>query len=153
MPKTKCPHCGTQFETSASQLEAINYACRASTIHDPEVVIGDYKLFFRGYMEAVNNIDLVGMCIATNTRDDSGHYVVIPKVEGAEIQVQPIRRGEPVDVGWTGMPCDISLLEDPRAMDALVAAKTRAMEFLKNHIENLTAAESAPAKEENSIGN
>jgi hypothetical protein len=146
MPATKCPHCATEFETSESILEAVNFACRASSIQDPELVIGDFKLFFRGYVSSPNNIDLVGMCLARKEDRKEAGYIVVPKLGDAALKVQLLHYGEAIDVDWLNMPWE-GILEQKDYLDTLVAAKSRAMKFLADYIKSLTA------KEENTTGN
>jgi hypothetical protein len=67
MPTTKCTHCGQETEYPESPLGQVNSILCPPGTGSPsagEVVIGRYRLWFTGFKEAANAIDLVGQCVA-----------------------------------------------------------------------------------------
>lgn len=152
---TTCPHCRKGIQTVGSFLDAINVACGGGTPQDPEMKISGHSLWFRGYMTAVNNIDLVGMCIAYPPQEElnSGavYRIVVPLRGDSPLQVQALQRGQAIDLQYSPGSITEDVLADKEALAILVAAKKRAMQFLKDHIKSLPVLDGA--KEENAIGN
>lgn len=59
----KCPHCTSTLNFNASMLDTINAAC-ATTPHQPDRIVGQWKLFFSGYRPSQTSTAIVGFAIA-----------------------------------------------------------------------------------------
>lgn len=157
MAKTKCPHCGGEFETIRDVLDAINMACGGGTPQNPEATVKGYRLWFRGYMLGMVNIDLIGLCVAYPPQEQFNKgrmmYVVVPAYGDAPLEVQHMARGQAVDIGYSSGRFTEAIMSDPNALDILVSAKKRAMQFLKEYVEKLPALYVQKSQEENTIGN
>ncbi len=62
-PQITCPHCGREFLTELSLLNAANIAIGAGSFSQPEFTIGPYSFFFRGFGMEPNSIDLNGFAL------------------------------------------------------------------------------------------
>lgn len=67
-----CPHCHNTFDLSHG-LDAINFSVE-SDFASPDFVVEGWRFFFRGYLPAHDNVNLVGCALAWNESSRVRHY-------------------------------------------------------------------------------
>lgn len=124
-----CPHCNHEFDTHRSFMDALNVECGISSAGKPEAVINGWSVFFRGWIDSANSLDIRGFCLAAKSNSLMMYYCEA----GTDI-VNELPRGH----GMTGRP---TVYFDPQmnSREELVKAARQSMESLKAFIGQLKA--------------
>lgn len=67
-----CPHCHNTFDLSHG-MDAINFSVE-SDFANPDFVVEGWRFFFRGYLPAYDNANLVGCALAWNNSSKTKRY-------------------------------------------------------------------------------
>lgn len=135
-PTAICPHCQHQFNTTKDFLTALNISCGISSPRNPQYQIGEFSLWFRGYMESQNTVYIRGFCVASSANEiyscEAGSLKVVRSV--------PWEILRPSMEGRVFTPGSVTAEE-------MISAVSSSMAILKQSIEVIVASRGSGGNE------
>lgn len=132
----KCPHCESTLNFNATMLDTINAAC-ATTPHQPDRIVGQWRLFFNGYTGSQRTVNVIGFAIAfhADRQADKRIPYLVAGVEEGEVKIA--MPGEEFD----SQACETFnwCLQTEQSLDlnTFVYAKQRALDKLVEFVKTL----------------